>query len=133
MNRCIFYGTLMDEQYNNKKMKDIYGEDSMKFISKEILPGFNLYDTRYGFPAAIRSDKNNNIIVEIFEVSDSCLEYIRAMELGSGYYNDIVKVGEDFCNMFLYREPFYSFTKIDSGSWIDYLETKKQIKNEPHY
>lgn len=116
--KCFFYGSLRDKGYNAKRMRIIFGDDNYKLLRNISIPGYKLYDTGLGYPAAIEcEDKNCKIVVEEFEVSPKVMEYVRAMEFGAGY-KEIVIEG---ASMFIYKNKATHFRLVENGDWMKHL------------
>ena len=83
--KIFVYGTLKQGEYNHKCLKN------STYIDDAMLKGFTLYDTGYGYPAAVE-EEYSCITGEVYEVSEQDYKYIRSMELGAGY--DEIDLGE---------------------------------------
>ena len=96
--KLFVYGTLKKGFYNHGWLKD------SKFLCEASICGYTLYDTGYGYPAAVEEDYSC-IAGEIYELSKEDYKYIRSMELGAGY------------------------DEIDLGDFIIYTYPKERMKH----
>ena len=76
--KIFVYGTLKNGEGNN----DIL--NGSKYLGKDVLEGYSLYDMPYGFPFAIKDDKGV-IEGDVFEVDYNTLQRVNMLE---GYYDD---------------------------------------------
>ena len=90
--KLFVYGTLKKGEYNHSYLKH------SKYIDEAMLSGYTLYNTGYGYPAAVEKE-GGHITGEVYEVSDQEYKYIRSMELGAGYNE------EDLGDFIIYTYP----------------------------
>jgi len=96
--KLFVYGTLKKGEYNHKCL------ENSTYVDDAMLEGYTLYDTGYGYPAAVEK-KSSRIMGEVYELSKEDYKYIRSMELGAGY------------------------SEIDLGDFIIYTYPKERIKH----
>jgi len=83
--KLFVYGTLKRGEYNHHCLSN------STYISDAKVEGFTLYDTGYGYPAAVEKE-HSCITGEIYETSKEDFRCIRSMEFGAGY--DSIDLGE---------------------------------------
>lgn len=123
MNRIFVYGTLLSGQYNNHRYLQ---NDESKLMGDARTTAFEMYSLG-AYPACIESEFDaNEIIGEIWEVSDLVLEKLDRLEGYPRFYNRKkieTTMGESWI-YYMSREDmenklFKEF--IPSGSWLEYI------------
>ena len=71
--KVFTYGTLMQDQRNH-----FYVEDST-YLGDAVLDGYGLYDTGYGYPAAVRM-QDHKVYGEVYEVDEATKEAMDVLE-----------------------------------------------------
>jgi gamma-glutamylcyclotransferase (GGCT)/AIG2-like uncharacterized protein YtfP len=109
--RIAVYGTLKRGFYNYDRFNHFY---EFKFVGSERIKGFSLYDLGH-YPAAVESDPENEITIEIFDVSPACYKSLHEMEISAGYVKKEVATSHGCAILWAYEnEPRYS-KLIESG------------------
>lgn len=115
MRKIVTYGTLKRGFYNYNRFNQSF---NFEFLSSEILKGFSLYDLGY-YPAAVQS--NDEIVVEVFEVSDECFNLLDRMEISAGYIKKEVETSVGCAIIWVMTEQQIAKTnssKIESGNYV---------------
>lgn len=113
--KILAYGTLRKHDYNFSRIKEQFGEDSIKYIEDIEIPGFKMVNL--GFYPAVTSveDQNSKIKCEVLEVSSEAAGFIDTMEWGAGYQRKEID-GARIYTMDLSPEEIQSML-IPSGDW----------------
>ena len=120
LNKICVYGTLRRHQANYTKIIGRYGLDEFRYKRTLDIPGFLMYDLIY-YPAVQRSgNPSDKIIVELFDASDAVYLYIKDMEIGAGYTEDTVCIGDVFYSIYLLND-MDDRIPIDGGDWLKHL------------
>ena len=88
MYKVFTYGTLMKDQRNH-----FYVEDSV-YLGDAVLDGYGLYDTGYGYPAAVMMP-DSKVYGEVYEVDDETKAAMDILE-GVGSLYDCIQVAVRF-------------------------------------
>ena len=78
MKRIFTYGTLKQGFHNHYLLK------SSKFIGKEELKGYTLFDLNFQYPLAVKM-KDKSITGEIYEVDEKTFGKLLQIEISVGY------------------------------------------------
>lgn len=79
--QLLVYGTLKQGKPNHAR----FGMDKQKFLGKETVRGCSLVQPAYSqFPYCIQ-DSEGQVICELYEIDDSTLRLLDAVEKGAGY------------------------------------------------
>lgn len=128
MNRILSYGTLREGDYNFERMKDIFGEKGIKKLNTINLPNYRIYDLGY-YPGLNKSNNELDIVTfDLLEVSNECMNFIKNMERGAGYTEELIK--EYDAVLFVYDADLskYKDTEfISSGDWLKHLKQKELV------
>jgi gamma-glutamylcyclotransferase (GGCT)/AIG2-like uncharacterized protein YtfP len=101
-------------------MIDFHGKDSMTYVETLLLKGFKLKDLRW-YPAAIESP-DDTIVVDLFEVNDSCFNSVRGMEIGAGYHP--IEIGGVSMFIMLPSEYLEDYPDVPGGDWVKHSSRK---------
>ena len=82
--KLFVYGTLKKGYYNHGWLKN-----TTKYLYDEVIHNFTLYDTGYGYPAAV-SQEGSYIEGEVYEIDKETYRNIKSMEVGAGYEEKII-------------------------------------------
>lgn len=128
MNRILSYGSLREGDYNFDRMKDMFGDKGIKRLDTFILPNYRIYDLGY-YPGLNKSNNElDKVTFDLLEVSNACMDFIRRMERGAGYTEELIK--EYNAVLFVYDTNLskYKDTEfISSGDWLKYLKQKELV------
>lgn len=115
MQKILAYGSLREGDYNFQRILDTFGKGSIRKVEQLVLPKFKMYNL--GFYPAVRESNNteDNIHVDVLEVSDKAAEAIDTMELGAGY---TIKEVEG-ARLYVYGYQLPDNCQIKSGNWFD--------------
>lgn len=137
-NNFIFvYGSLRKDHYNYQKIRNMFGKNSLIYITDQKIEYAKLYDLG-SYPAIIRAGYNDRVVGEIMYCSNEVYKAIEEMELGSGYIKDNTNIfirtyyGSLRCTWITYYSAGIELTKsiknnvvkyplVTSGDWSDYL------------
>jgi gamma-glutamylcyclotransferase (GGCT)/AIG2-like uncharacterized protein YtfP len=123
-NVVAVYGSLRSECYNNRLFHH-FPRKEWKVLGKDVIKGFSLFSLG-GFPGVERTGENE-LVIEVYRVSDSVLEAIRSLE---GYdpfsdenwfYNEIeveTKFGQ--AKLYEYVDGVNGRPVIEHGDWVEY-------------
>lgn len=109
--KLLVYGTLRKDQYNYLKIKELFGESSIRFIEELPIGGFDLFD-KWDYPVAIPG--RGVLICEMMEVSEAADRFIEIMERTADY-------APSYCfgaKIYTYKGPLWKLKEIDSGNWL---------------
>ena len=81
--KLFVYGTLKKGFYNHSWLRN------SSYLGDYSIPGFTLYDTGYGYPAAVRKEKSY-IMGETYEVDEYTYRAIQRMEIGASYQEETI-------------------------------------------
>lgn len=136
---CICYGSLRAGEYNFNRIRELFGEESMKYVKTIQLKGFRMYSLG-SYPAAIQTyTDEESITCDIMTVSPSVDKYIEEMEVGAGYscYSETVTVSQSNvykaveASIYLFEEDEEAnllgyAQRVHSGDWIKF-NTKEAL------
>jgi gamma-glutamylcyclotransferase (GGCT)/AIG2-like uncharacterized protein YtfP len=112
---CV-YGSLRVGDYNN----DRFAGSDMKHIKTTKITGYELYSLG-PYPCAVKTDNpEDELIVDILEVSDRKYQGITAMEHGAGYHSSQIEVDGIDATIYLFKTPPTFAPLVESGDWIKY-------------
>jgi len=114
------YGTLRKGCYNNR----ILGRKS-KLICKKRIKGFEMfYKNGKDYPVAMKSSKDNSIVVEVYEVPYKIADHIDMLEVQYGYSAIRIKLkhNDKIIKPIIY---IFDFKKIKKGDWIEFIKSQK--------
>jgi gamma-glutamylcyclotransferase (GGCT)/AIG2-like uncharacterized protein YtfP len=94
MKKIFFYGSFKRNEFNYNRLS-LEEKTQLKYLHKQDLPGFTLYDTGNGYPVAIK-DNRQHINGEVFEIGESLFQRILRIEVASNYTLDCID------NMFIF-------------------------------
>jgi gamma-glutamylcyclotransferase (GGCT)/AIG2-like uncharacterized protein YtfP len=116
LSRYAFYGSLRRGMSNYLQFRH-----GLSFLSKQVLPGFQLYAMDL-YPYAVRTGRpSDRITVEIFRVTDPQVEQaIHNLEMSVGYYYDEVFVNNTPTGIYLYKTPGPE-TVVNGGDWVKFF------------
>ena len=130
---------LYDDYRENGCLNNILNKTICKLIGTySTEPIYNMYDVDKDDTCVVKTNGNNSIKVEVWEVSES---YLDKIEKTYGYYSDFEEYPQDYKKEEI-TSPFGKitmyFTNIEqlqkniivSGDWIEYLNYKKVIGNK---
>ena len=84
------------------------------------LKGFSLY-SRGEYPCAIKSNTENSIVAEVFNIIDPVVEReIDRMELEDGYFYDEVIIGAERIGIYLFPDN-ENFIEVAAGDWVTFF------------
>ena len=128
MNRILSYGSLREGDYNFDRMKDMFGNKGIKRLDTFILSNYRIYNLGH-YPGLNKSNNElDKVTFDLLEVSDECMDFIRRMERGAGYTEELIK--EYNALLFVYDTDLgkYKDTEfISSGDWLKYLKQKELV------
>jgi gamma-glutamylcyclotransferase (GGCT)/AIG2-like uncharacterized protein YtfP len=98
-------------------------EAGLKFLYKEIIPGYQLYAMKE-YPYAVKTSIPSDLItVEVFKVKNPSTERsIHSLELGVGYYYDEVIIRNNAVGIYLYKK-IGNETLVKSGDWVQFFRS----------
>jgi len=103
MRKIFVYGTLKKGYGLNHILKN------SKYIGKEKIYGYNLYDSGYGYPLAMKTIAPDFVEGELYEVNDQVWKTICNIEIGAGY--DIKTIKD--VNFFIYNPRENTYRKLN--------------------
>ena len=105
------YGTLREGFYNHDRFNDV------KKVDQKTLMGFQLWD--FGpYPYAIKTNNpEDQMVVDILEVSSDAERSITRMEEGAGYSTEVINVDDSPCIIYLYPGIVNNTRQIKSGDY----------------
>lgn len=115
--KIVVYGSLREGTYNYERFKSSYPE--IEKIETSEIEGFALHDLG-AFPCAVKG--KGTLVVDVLIVPDEAYVSIRNMELGAGYDEIEMKVGEHTGFMYTYKQSDAPI--VESGDWIKYLNNE---------
>jgi len=117
--KIAVYGSLRKGDYNFERFEQWYNNSEVtgfKYLTTTKIVGYKMYDLGWGYPCAVKTDDESEMVVDIIEVSEDCGKSITYMEVGAGYKPSFVEVDGHKCVIYLYKSPEGSLVK--SGDWI---------------
>lgn len=109
--KIITYGSLRKGMYNYEALKD-----GIEYIDTTTIKGFRLHD--YGaYPFAVEGE--GEMVVDILEVEEEMYEAIKRMELGAGYIEKEITIGDTTGYIYLFRQPTNNRI-VEHGDWVKY-------------
>lgn len=114
----LFYGSLRSGQYNFNR----FGPGTQKYIKTLRIPGFKMVNLGY-YPCVTESDNlQDEITVELHEVSEGAAEKIYFMEKGAGYLPKYIEIDGEKCVIYFCTPEFIKQSGkenniIESGDW----------------
>lgn len=115
------YGTLRKGCYNYKSK----GLDVAKYKGDERVTGFVMHHNG-SYPMIVRSDENDSILVEVYEVPSEVALPIIQMETGAGYEMDLVNTSQGVAVIFTQRpSQVAGKVKILDGDFIKWCKKYK--------
>ena len=75
-----------------------------------------------GFPGLIPSDENHNIVIEIYEVTDSTYRNVERLESYPSFYQKAkIDTTEGNIEIYILENPEYkSYPEVKNGDWVEY-------------
>lgn len=127
--KCCFYGSLRPPMYNWKRFVDFYGPKAMVHLGTTEIKGFKLYSLG-AYPAAVKSDDDSQLIVDLFELDHEVYNHIHGMEYGAGYTREVVNIDGDKYSIFVYPDSGFSVNNlVKSGDWVAHILSKEKNKS----
>lgn len=117
------YGSLRKGEYNHNAFVRQFGEENFVYKETKVLDGFELYSLG-AYPMVVHTPENpeNRLVVDVFEVSQSCYSSIKGMELGAGYDELVL---DDGAIIYTQRDS-KGLKRVESGDWSEYLRSKRE-------
>jgi gamma-glutamylcyclotransferase (GGCT)/AIG2-like uncharacterized protein YtfP len=111
-----FYGSLRTGMINYRQFKK-----SLKFMSREVIPGFQMYGMEF-YPYAVKTGNPAHLLtVEVFKITNPEVEKsIHELEIDVGYYYDEIKIKEQSIGIYLFEKPG-SEHLVKSGDWVEFF------------
>jgi gamma-glutamylcyclotransferase (GGCT)/AIG2-like uncharacterized protein YtfP len=123
--KFAFYGTLREGQGNRA-----WCDEHVKSLGVTTLSGYAMWSLG-GYPYVMEtpSEPENTITVELVEIDDpDTIMNIHGMEIGAGYYNDMIEVNDDIFIIYLFSEHGQHFSQtISSGDWNEFVKLKDAL------
>lgn len=116
---ALFYGTLRRGEPNFNRFK------WQTYIQTLKLKGYELYDCIV--PIIVEGE--GSIIVELHALTNSADKKIRLMEIGAGYKEQKLRIGDKLASLYIYDKrylPYIDSRKIESGDWVKYNKALNQ-------
>jgi len=110
MHKIAVYGSLRQGEYNFERMSYI---GDIQYETTTTIQGWDLYSL--GMYPAIKKG-TGTIVVDILNVGDEVLDFIRGMEFGAGYHEETVNVDGQDCFIYVYNYEL-SRNQVLSGDW----------------
>ncbi len=119
---CV-YGTLRKGQVNYRKIITAFGSACLSYKKTLTLPGWKMYDELL-YPYIVRSSNlRDSIVVEVFTCTNRVYDAIKNMEIGAGYYADIISIDNEWHTIYAKTSRLPGHEQIDNGDWIEHLES----------
>jgi len=128
MNRIAVYGSLRQECGNHSVLQDRDGSIN-GFVGKSIVKEYEMFSLG-SFPGILSGNQDDEIVVEVYDVSDYTLKRVRALEGFSGNGNVYNMYNEEIVNTEFGEAAIYVWngreltTKVFSGDWVEYINNK---------
>lgn len=127
MSYILTYGSLRKGNYNYEAFKNYFGSN-FKYVSTTKITGFKLYSLG-AYPAIKKSGSiDDELVVDLIQVSDSVKDEVDAMELGAGYkiVSKIIQIeGTTYpCDIYVYEYGVNEQNLVKSGDWTNFLKEK---------
>jgi|688.fasta_scaffold771024_2 gamma-glutamylcyclotransferase (GGCT)/AIG2-like uncharacterized protein YtfP len=114
MKKILVYGSLREGDYNFERVKNLFGEDSIKKIGEKTLSGFAIFDLGHYPGLNETGNEDHKVLFDVLEVNEKAFNFIQRMELGAGYNEKMV----DDLTMYVYNYTLDPNTRVLSGDWI---------------
>ncbi len=123
--KLFVYGTLKKGAKNHFFLKDAL------FIGYKVLGGYSLYDIEHGFPLMFE-DSGGSVYGEVYEINDSTLHAIDALEGEGKFYKREYDSKLDMyyyvtMNKDRYEDNYYNLNKVESGFWKEFTDRKYSV------
>lgn len=109
--KIIVYGSLRKGEYNYQYFKRWFGDD-INHVKTTTIDGFTLHSLG-SYPCAVRGE--GKLVVDILEVSEEVSKDIYDMEIGAGYYVDMVHVEDEKLPIYLMANSNQKV--VEHGDW----------------
>lgn len=123
--RVAVYGSLRKGEYNYNAFQRMYGDDALRYQRTTTIPGWTLFSLG-SYPGIKKAtDPDQELTVDLMEVSERAYQSINGMELGAGYNNVTVEI--DGTEYTLYEYAYNRLgERVSHGDWSRYLREKAQ-------
>ena len=130
-----FYGSLREGMGNHAWA--LAGQEGVTLVETTKLPGFKMYSLGFYPMVFLDEDKNNEIVVEVYKITDDeAKSEIDGMEIGAGYKRHLVTT-ESGLDVLIYvgresKKPYFESGRslVTSGDWVAHNSTPKTTVNE---
>lgn len=112
----LFYGSLRKGEYNHKAFVRMFGEENFLYKGTKTIKGFALYSL--GAYPVIIPNSDSEVIVDEFELSEDAHKSVKMMELGAGYYEQLI---DDKHIYVMDSPPSYHSGLVKHGDWSKHL------------
>lgn len=110
----LCFGTLKKNCKNGYNYQRFGGQE---FVKDFILKGYKMVNLGY-YPAIYKDNTDSTIQCEFHEVDKDSMDYIRRMERGAGYDEEIINVdGQDASLFVMNKSKIDKYEHIDTGNW----------------
>lgn len=128
--KVLVYGTLRQGQVNHR----ILVAGNAKYVADVKLAGFHLFNTGYGYPAAVKADlfNLNRMVCELYEIDENTLANLDRLEGYPTHYNRIeVECGPNGETAWIY---VYDIRKVAAAKMQpigcnDWVKFKSEFSN----
>jgi gamma-glutamylcyclotransferase (GGCT)/AIG2-like uncharacterized protein YtfP len=114
--KIVAYGTLRKGFYNfNRFLPDI------EYLYSTTIKGYDMYNLG-SYPCIVENENSEqDIVVDIVEVTEDAYKWITAMEEGAGYETKTITINNEHLTIYVYPNiPRFS-NKIQTGDWSSHL------------
>jgi gamma-glutamylcyclotransferase (GGCT)/AIG2-like uncharacterized protein YtfP len=114
------YGTLRRNEYN------YYGATGIEVKDPVRKSGYKMYSVGGGFPAVVKTGNDKDSVVfepQVYRLESeedyNNMASIDRMEIGAGYYIDVVEINGEYYKVYLYSpESAEGLSEVEGGDWV---------------
>lgn len=130
MTKVLVYGSLRNNEYNFNSFQRRYGEEGVKYLETGVIKGFELYS--FGsFPGILYTgNEEDELTVDLLEVSEEAKQGMDWMELGAGYKIRQVEFNGELVDIYEYGSDTIrgNYEQVKHGDWSLYLKERRYEK-----
>lgn len=130
MTKVLVYGSLRNNEYNFNSFQRRYGDDNVNYLETGVIKGFELYS--FGsFPGILYTgNEEDELTVDLLEVSEEAKQGMDWMELGAGYKIRQVEFNGELVDIYEYGsdEIRNRYEQVKHGNWSQYLNERRYEK-----
>lgn len=116
------YGSLRKGCYNYTAFLRFFGSSNFRWIKEMKIKGFQLYSLGV-YPAVKIGTPEDELTIDIIQVSQAAYDRILGMERGAGYeeLSLVIPPFNEDITIFIYTEIVYQVMRVKDGDWSKHI------------